>query len=978
MKIKTDDILEIDFERANRKFTDRTEPRKAFWDEFELVKNELSSESQVHVLSYYGIGGIGKTSLLHELQKETNEKAPDTKYIHFDFDKATDPLTVIRNMRNLLLAKYKFSFPLFDVADYLYAQKTGNERELKKDSFINRSAVLKLIFSVVGTIPVANLYTTILNIADESFADLRTYYIKHSKSLKHMDTFDAQQILEYMPIYFAKDMEKNISKSKEPFVFFLDTYEMLVNELIPSGEPLTRDEWLRSERGIIQSLPNTLWVIAGREKLKWETFDPDWSEALNQHLLGSLSASDSDDFLQSCSVEPKQLRDSLFKLTDGTPVYLDICVNQYMLLNEPTIEDFGKTPTELIERFGRYLTDSQRDIVYLCSFLQVWDNSVFYELAPKILTGFSLTTYEKAKNLSFISTTDSINYTIHKTVGNVLWQSCNTDMKKHIAKGIMGYFEKAIEALSADNSEFYNALTYMLRAADELYQNTDEYADFFQLKIISHWKNMADCFLLSNAHTILDHILLRAGDDKTCKLYVTALENKAYLSLLSGNYILAKTLAYEALTACEKSSNYSPDDAVSSKNILAMALCRLSSKQDLIQAKEYFTQIYNHLKNKSNTTDSNLINVMSNLALVYDSLSEFENSRGIYEQALKLSEDSQSDACDILTIKENLAMTLSHIGKKAELDMAEHMLGEVLNQREKLYTKSHPLVFHVMGNLSEVCAANGKYDKSLKYAQLVLDKTKELYGNNHPETINAMNCLAVTLRSLKTENALSQALELQKDVIKFSKETLGENEVPTLEKISSYCVSLMETGKKEDIELSSTLLYENAQKLEELIGIEAAKTLNCYDFLAVAYNRLGEHDKALKIHKKILPYYDQVFGRSSYDTFVFLNNVSTTFYLLEKYSDAEKILRKAIANVSHGLDTTIQKENLAACLVNIGTSKKLIEAEKLLRELIALHKTKKPYNKQALKSNLKFLAKCLVGLGRQKEAFEIFSQIEML
>ena len=50
--------------RANKIFTDREEPRSAFWKVYESFRHKISSEDDIHVLTYYGIGGIGKTSLL--------------------------------------------------------------------------------------------------------------------------------------------------------------------------------------------------------------------------------------------------------------------------------------------------------------------------------------------------------------------------------------------------------------------------------------------------------------------------------------------------------------------------------------------------------------------------------------------------------------------------------------------------------------------------------------------------------------------------------------------------------------------------------------------------------------------------------------------------------------------------------------------------------------------------------------------------
>ena len=59
--------------RAAREFTDREEPRAAFWKEYAALKEEMSGEPYIHVLHYYGIGVIGKTSLLNSLYPQFSQ-----------------------------------------------------------------------------------------------------------------------------------------------------------------------------------------------------------------------------------------------------------------------------------------------------------------------------------------------------------------------------------------------------------------------------------------------------------------------------------------------------------------------------------------------------------------------------------------------------------------------------------------------------------------------------------------------------------------------------------------------------------------------------------------------------------------------------------------------------------------------------------------------------------------------------------------
>lgn len=80
---------------------------------------------------------------------------------------------------------------------------------------------------------------------------------------------------------------------------------------------------------------------------------------------------------------------------------------------KPKIGMFGRNAYELIERFARYLDDTQKDIVYVLSCLGQWRDQEFYDIVSSVLPGFSITTYEKVKALSFIAQSDDGDISIH-------------------------------------------------------------------------------------------------------------------------------------------------------------------------------------------------------------------------------------------------------------------------------------------------------------------------------------------------------------------------------------------------------------------------------------------------------------------------------------------------------------------------------------------------------------------------------------
>ena len=133
--------------------------------------------------------------------------------------------------------------------------------------------------------------------------------------LLDIENSSVEDIKKHLSYYFALDLKENLKNEKSPFIFFIDTYEKLVNELSQIGNVLNNDLWLRDDEGLICRTPHTLWVIAGREKLKWAEFDDSWEGTLEQHLLGTLSISDTMQFLKTAGIENEELIGQIYDLT---------------------------------------------------------------------------------------------------------------------------------------------------------------------------------------------------------------------------------------------------------------------------------------------------------------------------------------------------------------------------------------------------------------------------------------------------------------------------------------------------------------------------------------------------------------------------------------------------------------------------------------------------------------------------------------
>ncbi len=111
-----------------------------------------------------------------------------------------------------------------------------------------------------------------------------------------------------------------------------------------------------------------LLVIAGRDRLKWAEYEPDWQAELDTHLLSGLSASDAQAFLARCGIgeppltPPNPLQKAIAECCDEDPdpvkvqvhpLYLALCAE--IVLNtrqqegqDPPPELFRGIPTQQV------------------------------------------------------------------------------------------------------------------------------------------------------------------------------------------------------------------------------------------------------------------------------------------------------------------------------------------------------------------------------------------------------------------------------------------------------------------------------------------------------------------------------------------------------------------------------------------------------------------------------------------------------
>ena len=199
--------------QALKLFTDREIYRDAFWKTYDSLENGRSE-----VIYFYGVGGIGKSSLLEQIQRELEEHG-NKNYVGYNFEKKEPKVCVLYDISRQLMKKYKkLQFPVFEhalVKYYNLIQEDGYVRQmLEKKGLLENHLVENSINAAGDVVPLTGLAFSIIK-------EMRNLY-KYWKNKAKEKGDKAKYYKEISEFGQAKDLEKNLEH-----YFSIDAYDFL-------------------------------------------------------------------------------------------------------------------------------------------------------------------------------------------------------------------------------------------------------------------------------------------------------------------------------------------------------------------------------------------------------------------------------------------------------------------------------------------------------------------------------------------------------------------------------------------------------------------------------------------------------------------------------------------------------------------------------------------------------------------------------
>ncbi|KAJ7764178.1 hypothetical protein DFH07DRAFT_812156 [Mycena maculata] len=215
---------------------------------------------------------------------------------------------------------------------------------------------------------------------------------------------------------------------------------------------------------------------------------------------------------------------------------------------------------------------------------------------------------------------------------------------------------------------------------------------------------------------------------------------------------------------------------------------------------------------------------------------------------------------------------------------AANIRNVILQKRREILGDDHPDTLAAIQSLA-ISYNQIRQPKNAEEPLLVLlEKRRRTLGDNHLYTVQAMAEMSVAWGQ---QGQLHHAEEFQVVVVEKYKEILGEDHPDTLRAMGNLAWSYLNMGQfNRSAELQAVVL----EKRKIILGEDYPATLHTMAGLAQAYRSLGQLEKALELETVVLNKRRIVHGEDHPQIPLAMRNIACTYYELCQFNKAKDLM----------------------------------------------------------------------------------------
>jgi tetratricopeptide (TPR) repeat protein len=779
-------------------FTDRDYERallRNFFERLARVDPEREVRPEKPILSLWGVGGIGKSSLLKKTVEELGKNLRGLRLVSLDLDndrwKPSTPVADFFWHLRCQLQEAKASVagggrgietPVFDFLYFaLWRAQHPGERFNLNDSVLKEllststegsnllaDASAKLATGISDVAKAGGVVGGLVHLADKGLGLLRNRDRKGllSKRGFYPEVMTIKEMEAALAPVLSADVEEwLVANPSDAICVALDGLERIQSTVLAEDIQKSLADWC----GPLTDPDATFHgrfgcVFLGRNKNRWDDlYDPEWGERIKEHGVGGLAEADARKFLQLAAAyhdareDPvtagnlRQNADAILaavrekrsqeEAASFHPYYLDLA---YDIVYDRGVHfhpaDLGQTPAELQIRFLRYLQTGDREVfeAFRCLALAgSFDETLFDYLVRRecIATGLQFPALT-GEDYSFVEE-------IGDTPGTFRFHRL---MELALIKNQFAKEEDRVVACQ----RIAMILHYCTAEAafSKLADCTTRHLAAYQRGMTIAFDRYDDGFL----------------DLQALHGFFADLEEphdfKAFVSVRIGWW---RKLA-------DLWTRHQPDD----EHLLhaLSGLAQLLSAQGLYGDAEVLQrQIVEALERVPEIDHPKTLISVNNLASLLQAKGDLEGAEPLYRRALEGCERILGpDHPDTLTSVNNLAFFLQ---AKGDLAGAEPLYRRALASRDRVLAPDHPDVATSLNNLAELYRNQGQYANAEPLYERALAIRETALGPEHPDVATSLNNLALLYYA---QGRYTEAEPLYQRALMIAEEVRGRSE----------------------------------------------------------------------------------------------------------------------------------------------------------------------------------------------------------
>ncbi|MGH7176737.1 MAG: tetratricopeptide repeat protein, partial [Tepidisphaeraceae bacterium] len=272
----------------------------------------------------------------------------------------------------------------------------------------------------------------------------------------------------------------------------------------------------------------------------------------------------------------------------------------------------------------------------------------------------------------------------------------------------------------------------------------------------------------------------------------------------------------------------------------------------------------------------------------------------------------------------------------------------------------------IRGVLKEI----GRSDLALPHAEAALALRRRVLGEDHPDTLSALNNYATVVQSLGHS---PEAEPLHREALERYRRVLGADHPDAIMALNNYAYVLDALGRSAEAE---PLYKEALERRRRVLGEDHPNTITSLNNYATVMRSLGRFEEAEPLSKEALERCRRVLGADHPNSMKSLSVYASTLVKLRRSAAAEPLYKEILERRRHVLGSdhpsTIQAlSDIAALLQSQGRT---VEAEPRSKEALESYRRTLGEDHPNTITALNNYAHVLWSLGRSDESERLFKE----